>query len=191
VDTSTSGERRRRISQSCDATHLGPTARYSRPPAAPYLLLWLAAGIPVYALAAVLASQARSHGWLSDAAPYAVAAVLVAAGGYRFTAAKRACLRNCRSPLAFLATRWQPGIPDALGVGVAHAGYCLGCCWLLMVVLVAAGAMGLAWVLAIAALVLLEKLAPRDLDRVARRRRVADPRRRGGRAPGSGPGLRR
>ena len=29
--------------------------------------------------------------------------------------------------------------------------YCLGCCWALMVVLVAAGAMGLAWVLLITA----------------------------------------
>jgi predicted metal-binding membrane protein len=52
-------------------------------------------------------------------------------------------------------------------MALAHAGYCLGCCWALMLVLVAAGAMGLAWVVLIAALVGAEKLAPRG-DWIAR-----------------------
>jgi predicted metal-binding membrane protein len=38
--------------------------------------------------------------------------------------------------------------------------YCLGCCWALMVVLVVAGAMGLAWVLLVSAAVAAEKLLP-------------------------------
>ena len=46
-------------------------------------------------------------------------------------------------------------------MGRAHALYCLGCCWALMVVLVVAGAMSLAWVLLIAAIVAAEKLLPR------------------------------
>jgi predicted metal-binding membrane protein len=46
-------------------------------------------------------------------------------------------------------------------MGRAHALYCLGCCWALMVVLVVAGAMGLVWVLLIAAIVAAEKLLPR------------------------------
>ena len=45
-------------------------------------------------------------------------------------------------------------------MGWAHALYCLGCCWALMVVLVVAGAMGLPWVLLIAAIVAAEKLVP-------------------------------
>ncbi len=43
---------------------------------------------------------------------------------------------------------------------MTHALYCVGCCWALMVVLVAAGAMGLPWVLLIAVLVAAEKLLP-------------------------------
>jgi predicted metal-binding membrane protein len=45
-------------------------------------------------------------------------------------------------------------------MGWAHAVYCLACCWALMVVLVAAGAMGLSWVLLIAVVVAAEKLLP-------------------------------
>jgi predicted metal-binding membrane protein len=130
--------------------------------ALPYAVVWLAAGIPVYAGTVLAADAARSHSWLSDAAPYAVAAVLVAAGAYQFNLAKRVCLRQCRSPLPFLAARWRPGLSGAARVGLAHAGYCLGCCWLLMIVLVTAGAMGLAWVLLVAALVFLEKITPRE-----------------------------
>ena len=45
-------------------------------------------------------------------------------------------------------------------MALAHAGYCVGCCWGLMLVLVVAGAMGLAWVALIAVLVFAEKLLP-------------------------------
>ena len=46
-------------------------------------------------------------------------------------------------------------------MGWAHALYCLGCCWALMMVLVVAGAMGLRWVLLIACVVAAEKLLPK------------------------------
>ena len=46
-------------------------------------------------------------------------------------------------------------------MGLAHALYCLGCCWALMIVLVVAGAMGLPWVLLIASVVAAEKVLPR------------------------------
>jgi predicted metal-binding membrane protein len=74
---------------------------------------------------------------------------------------KQACLRVCRSPLGFLLGHWRAGLRGSLVLGWSHAVYCLGCCWALMVVLVAAGAMGLAWVLLITAVVAAEKLLPR------------------------------
>jgi predicted metal-binding membrane protein len=88
-------------------------------------------------------------------------AVLVAAGVYQFTPLKRACLRVCRNPLSFLLTRSRAGYRGTLGLALEHAAYCVGCCWGLMVVLVAAGAMALHWVLLIAAVVFVEKLLPR------------------------------
>jgi predicted metal-binding membrane protein len=119
-----------------------------------YLAVWGATGVPVY-LASV---------WLGAAAaallPYGVALVLVVAGAYQLSPWKQICLRACRSPLGFLLGRWRPGRAGSLALGVTHALYCVGCCWALMVVLVAAGAMGLSWVLLIAALVAAEKLLP-------------------------------
>jgi predicted metal-binding membrane protein len=92
--------------------------------------------------------------------PYALAIVLLAAGTYQFSSLKRMCLHACQSPLGFLMGNWQSGHFGALKMGLKHALYCIGCCWGLMVVLVAAGAMALNWVLLIAVLVFAEKLFP-------------------------------
>jgi predicted metal-binding membrane protein len=45
-------------------------------------------------------------------------------------------------------------------MGLKHGSYCLGCCWILMLLLFVAGVMNLLWVAAITGLVLVEKLAP-------------------------------
>src|SRR5439155_949644 len=66
---------------------------------------------------------------------------------------------------AFLAA-WVVMMAAMMLAG-AHAAYCIGCCSALMVVLVAAGAMSLPWVLLIALIVFIEKLLPRG-DFVAR-----------------------
>ena len=120
-----------------------------------YLGLWALTGVPVYF--ASVALGAISGGALA----YVVAAVLVVAGIFQLSPLKRVCLRHCRSPLGFLFGHWREGWQGGLAMGRAHALYCLGCCWALMVVLVVAGAMSLAWVLLIAAIVAAEKLLPR------------------------------
>ena len=83
--------------------------------------------------------------------------ILIAAGLYQLTPAKRACLRQCQSPLGFLMTNWREGSTGALQMGLKHGAYCLGCCWVLMGVLFAVGVMNLAWVAALTAFILLEK----------------------------------
>jgi hypothetical protein len=93
--------------------------------------------------------------------PYGVAFVLLAAGAYQFTALKLRCLRSCQSPLHFLMVHWKAGRWGALRMGLEHGAYCSACCWGLMAVLVAAGAMGLRWVLLVALVVAAEKLLPR------------------------------
>jgi predicted metal-binding membrane protein len=120
-----------------------------------YLALWTITGFPVYVAGVLLAATA------SHLVPYGIAIVLVAAGVYQLSPWKQVCLRACRSPLGFLLGHWRAGRRGSLALGWTHATYCLGCCWALMVVLVAAGAMGFAWVLLIAAVVTAEKLAPK------------------------------
>jgi predicted metal-binding membrane protein len=125
-----------------------------------YLLLWLAAGLPVYGGYVAVGWLAGRWPAFHAAAPYAVAAVLAAAGVYQFTAAKRACLRHCESPMEFLMRRWRSGYTATLGLAARHGAYCIGCCWGLMAILVAAGAMSLPWVTAITLVVLAEKVLP-------------------------------
>jgi predicted metal-binding membrane protein len=124
--------------------------------AATYLAIWLLFGVPVYLASAAVGLFAGGASWL----PYALAAVLAAAGVYQFTAIKQTCLKNCQTPFTFIMTRWRPGLAATLRLGLSHAAYCVGCCWGLMAVLVAAGAMSLPWVLLIAAIVFVEKLLP-------------------------------
>ena len=87
-------------------------------------------------------------------------ALLIAAGLYQLTPLKRACLRHCRSPLDFVMTHWREGRAGALAMGCRHGAYCLGCCWMLMLLLFVGGVMNLAWIAGLAALVLVEKLFP-------------------------------
>jgi predicted metal-binding membrane protein len=125
-----------------------------------YLLVWGGFGLLVYIAQQAAASVAMALPDVREGWPFIVAAVVAAAGIYQFTPLKELCLRQCRSPLSFLMERWRPGIVGGLRLGVRHGGYCLGCCWALMAVLVAAGAMGLAWVTLIALVVFAEKLIP-------------------------------
>jgi predicted metal-binding membrane protein len=119
-----------------------------------YLVLWAATGAPVYFAHALLMTLA------GPAFAYGIAVTLLAAGVFQLSPLKQVCLRVCRSPLGFLLGHWRAGLRGSLALGWSHAVYCLGCCWALMLVLVAAGAMGLLWVLLIAALVAAEKLLP-------------------------------
>ena len=117
-----------------------------------YLGLWAATGLPVYFAHTLLAGLAGST------LAYAIAVILVAAGVYQLSPLKQVCLHVCRSPLGFLLGHWRAGRRGSVALGWSHALYCLGCCWALMLVLVAAGAMGLPWVLLITAVVAAEKL---------------------------------
>jgi len=91
--------------------------------------------------------------------------VLIAAGLYQWTPLKESCLRSCQAPLAFLMAhggfRDQP--LGALRLGIAHGGYCLGCCFALMALLFVGGIMNVLWIAGLTILVLLEKIVPAGL----------------------------
>ena len=80
---------------------------------------------------------------------------------------KEACLRHCRSPLDFILFHWRDGALGAVGSGVGHGFFCLGCCWMLMALLFVGGIMNIAWIAGIALIVLIEKTLPWG-DRVNR-----------------------
>jgi predicted metal-binding membrane protein len=122
-----------------------------------YLLVCAAVGVVV-----LVAQRILDAAVAPELRPFGVAAVLLAASAYQFTPLKATCLSACQTPADFLVRHWRGGgALGALRLGLDHGLYCLGCCWALMAVLVAAGGMGLAWVALIALIVLVEKLAPR------------------------------
>jgi predicted metal-binding membrane protein len=86
--------------------------------------------------------------------------LLLSAGVYQLTPIKHACLRRCRSPLAFLSTHWHREARGALVMGLVHGAFCIGCCWFLMGLLFFGGVMSLYWITGIALFVLFEKTAP-------------------------------
>jgi len=125
-----------------------------------YLVVWYA-----FSLAATLLQWGLGEaGLLSETMAFGNAflanAVLIGAGLYQWTPLKDACLRHCRSPTEFLARHWRGGMLGAARTGIRHGLFCLGCCWILMTLLFVGGVMNLAWVAAIALLVLLEKTIP-------------------------------
>jgi predicted metal-binding membrane protein len=125
-----------------------------------YVLAWTGFSMAATALQWGLSAA----GWLSPmmAATGAVPAglLLLAAGTYQATPLKQRCLSRCRAPLAWLRVHWEPGVAGALRMGLRHGGYCLGCCWALMLLLFAGGVMSLPLITALTLLVLAEKLAP-------------------------------
>ncbi len=121
-----------------------------------YLVAW--AGYGLLAFLALLAA-----GRLVDAAPEGAtwlgASVFAVAGLYELTPLKDVCLRHCRSPMmALLRYANYKGETRDLRVGLHHGVYCVGCCWGLMVVLVAVGAMNVPAMAGLAAVIFLEKL---------------------------------
>jgi predicted metal-binding membrane protein len=125
-----------------------------------YLLAWGAFSMAATALQWGLERAELMTPMMRTSSPLLGGLLFVAVGLYQLTPLKHACLRRCRSPLAFVLERWRDGTAGALRMGMEHGAYCLGCCALLMTLLFVGGIMNLLWVAAIAAWVLLEKILP-------------------------------
>jgi len=126
-----------------------------------YLAVWLGFSVLATFVQWALHSAALLPACgMKAASPSLSAALLVSAGVFQFSSAKSACLKHCRTPVGFLLSEWRPGMRGALVMGVRHGLYCVGCCWLLMLLLFVAGVMNAAWCAALAALVLAERVLP-------------------------------
>ena len=118
-----------------------------------YLAAWTG-----FALLAAIAQWTLHESGPSGAVrhPLLLGLALVAAGVYQWTPAKHACLEHCRAPMPGILAGWRDGLAGAAGRGAAHARQCLGCCWLLMLVLLAAGPDNPAAIVLVGLLVLAE-----------------------------------
>jgi len=125
-----------------------------------YFLVWTATGIFFY-FAYVAIGRLRAIVPASESVVLRMAGVaLLLAGLYQWSPLKWSCLRHCQNPLHFVTEHWRDGQLGAVRMGGAHAIYCVGCCWGLMVILFVMGVMHLGWMAAIGALILFEKIIP-------------------------------
>jgi predicted metal-binding membrane protein len=121
-----------------------------------YLLAWAAFGAVAFAMLAgagrLLAASTTTAKWLG-------VAIFVGAGVYELTPWKDWCLRHCRSPIGALLhyIRFTGRIRD-LRVGVHHGTTCVGCCWGLMIVLIAVGVMNVPAMAGLGVIIFTEKL---------------------------------
>lgn len=123
-----------------------------------YLAVWTVVGIPAFMASTHLNPVLHTCPWVGRVA----GAVAVAAGLHQLTPLKATCLRHCHrsTSLAVRPGNQLTSPARALLAGGRYGFYCLGSCWMLMVVLIAFGTMQLAWMLALSVVIWLEKVAP-------------------------------
>ena len=123
-----------------------------------YLVLWSALALPAYlAWRALEMPLAEGRPWAARVA----GVTLLAAALWQVTPLKSVCLRHCRSPMGFFM-RFGERIrrpAGALRMGVMHGAFCVGCCWALFAVIVAAASMSLLWLVVFTCLIVVEKNA--------------------------------
>jgi predicted metal-binding membrane protein len=127
---------------------------------AAYLVVWAFAGLAAY-VGMQAAEAAIVHVALSPAiAAQLGGAIIVVAGIYQLTPLKDVCLSKCREPIDFIVTSWRNGATSALEMGLLHGAYCLGCCWLLFVILFPLGIMNVGAMAVVTLIIFAEKTLP-------------------------------
>jgi predicted metal-binding membrane protein len=140
--------------------------------AASYIALWIATGVLAYLLAVGLDALAQQSMWLMENGARLGGALILLAGAYQLSPLKEICLAKCRSPLGFISSSWRDGYGGALRMGLVHGGYCIGCCWMLFLILFPLGMMNLLAMIAVTLLIFAEKVLPLG-DRVRQLAAVA------------------
>lgn len=129
-----------------------------------YLLVWVGFSLAATILNWWLHTGGALNSMMGNVAPAVGGVLLIVAGAFQWSPLKNSCLEHCRSPLGFLTTHWREHTSGAVTMGLHHGLYCLGCCWMLMVLLFVLGVMNLAWVAALTLVVLAEKTFPHGLQ---------------------------
>jgi predicted metal-binding membrane protein len=95
--------------------------------------------------------------WVAERPWLVAGGVLAVAGAFQFSDLKDRCLSKCRHPGPYLLAHYRRGRSGAFWLGFGHGVFCLGCCWALMLLMFAVGVAHVAWMAALAALMVYEK----------------------------------
>ncbi|RRI03884.1 DUF2182 domain-containing protein [Mesorhizobium tamadayense] len=122
-----------------------------------YLATWLAASVAFAALTLSVYGFAAFGQVLEPVVGITGAVALAIAGLYQFSGLKQACLEKCRNPFSLLFANWSAKTARIFRLGTEQGVWCLGCCWALMLVMFAVGAMNIFWMALIGLFTLIEK----------------------------------
>jgi predicted metal-binding membrane protein len=84
--------------------------------------------------------------------------LLIIAGLFQFTRAKETCHGVCHSPMGYFLGYWRAGFNGGVRMGLGLGSYCVGCCWLFMVLGFAGGVMNFLWMGLATLFMIVEKL---------------------------------
>ena len=104
-----------------------------------YLAVWTGFSLAAALAEAALQSRDLLTPMLESTSRPLTGGLLIAAGVYQWLPIKHICLTRCRAPLSYLLMNWRPGRRGAFRLGAGHGVFCVGCCWVLMLLLFAAG----------------------------------------------------
>jgi predicted metal-binding membrane protein len=124
-----------------------------------YFAVWIAVGVAAFPLGAGLAAMAMRRPEVAEAVPLLAGAVVALAGALQFTGFKARHLACCREAPG----RDQPLPPGARAAwrhGVGLGLHCCLCCAGLMAILLVMGVMDLRAMAAVAAAIMVERVAP-------------------------------
>lgn len=124
---------------------------------AAYFAVWTAFALAAFEGDMQLHRLVDGWPWLAQHSNLILVATFTLAASYQLTPLKDACLRACRNPGLYLIRHYRRGARNGLRIGFGHASFCLGCCWALMLVMFAVGVAHLAWMGALAVIMLVEK----------------------------------
>jgi predicted metal-binding membrane protein len=125
-----------------------------------YLLIWTLFGGLSYLGANAASGLAQQIPWIMLNAARIGGGILLLAGIYQLTPLKRVCLAKCRTPLDFILPSWREGYSGSFRMGLEHGIYCLGCNWLLFMLLFPLGMMNITAMALLTALIFAEKCFP-------------------------------
>jgi predicted metal-binding membrane protein len=125
-----------------------------------YAIVWTAFAVAAFFGDTLIHRLVDRWPWMAANSYLIGAATFTIAGAFQFSPLKERCLTACRSPFSFFVRYYRKGVGAAWHLGLRHGGFCLGCCWALMLVMFGIGVGSLVWMAVLAGVMVVEKAVP-------------------------------
>ena len=123
-----------------------------------YSIIWVTFSALITAFQLILLSLGLVYMMVKVKSIWISSALLIIAGAFQFTRAKEVCHGICHSPMSYFLGNWKIGFNGGLRMGLGLGAFCVGCCWLFMVLGFAGGVMNFLWMGLATLFMVIEKL---------------------------------